>query len=513
MANPVRAAEPALSGTAISPLTTDWLLQRQSLELTPHNEWSTQFLDIQTNELKNPADFIIANSIILTLGMSFTDTPEALGDYVDTLVHAGAVAIGFGTGYAFERVPQPLLAAAERHRISVFEVPPHIPFISVIHAVHKEQARRAAQGERWQQRVQQQLNKDAVSGDVRRLLGSASASLHAAIAIADNDARVLVNVPFGGIDAGELLVANIAAGHRHSRAGRTGELVHLTQRLSEQGERVNLMMVVRRSSFHTRERSVLQHCGGLADILLQRPTFLRAARSEMNSLALALLLGIDQEGSSVAHAMRHAVDSQGRVRAVVVRADDPAALMAARTTLDSRLQAHSRALFSLPLDTDMQLFLFRGSRDDHDIVEHFGPEAREVAIAMGAAIRWNELSREHVAELMRRARATATGAHVGPFNVKASWLHRPEVLSALQARGAETFDVLAAADERDGTEYARTLELYLRLGGHIGDTAAALGAHRHTVRSRLAHISEACNVDLSDAVIRAELLFVMIARD
>ncbi|WKD60350.1 Purine catabolism regulatory protein-like family protein [Corynebacterium ciconiae DSM 44920] len=513
MANPVRAAEPAPSGADTSPLTTDWLLQRSNLELTALNGWSTQFLDIQTNELRTPADFIIANAIILTLGMSFTDNPAALEEYVDTLVKAGAVAIGFGTGYAFDTVPQPLLAAADRHRIPVFEVSPHIPFISVIHAVHQEHARRAAQGEQWQQRVQQQLNKDAVTGDVHRLLASAASSLQAAIAIADNDARVLVNVPFGGVDAGELLVADIEAGHHHSRAGRTGELVQLTQRLSEQGDRVNLMMVVRRSSFHTRERSVLQHCGGLADILLQRPSFLRAARSEMNSLALALLLGIDQEESSVAHAMHHAVDSQGRVRAVVVRADDPAALTAARNTLDKRLIAHSRALFSLQLEPDMQLFLFRGSRDDHDIVDHFGAEARDIAIAMGAAIRWNELTREHVAELSRRARAIATGEHVGPFNVKASWLHQPEVLRALHARGAETFDVLTAADERDGTEYARTLELYLRLGGHIGDTAAALGAHRHTVRSRLAHISEVCDVDLSDAVIRAELLFVAIARE
>jgi purine catabolism regulator len=36
--------------------------------------------------------------------------------------------------------------------------------------------------------------------------------------------------------------------------------------------------------------------------------------------------------------------------------------------------------------------------------------------------------------------------------------------------------------------------------------------HRHTVRTRIARIAEACEVDLSDPVVRAELLLVAVTR-
>jgi purine catabolism regulator len=184
-----------------------------------------------------------------------------------------------------------------------------------------------------------------------------------------------------------------------------------------------------------------------------------------------------------------------------------------RTTGES-----GRHLFTTDLDTATAVFLFRGTRTLDDIASTFGTAARRVRIAVGEPVGWADLGMDRVHRLETAARSMAPGTVAGPYEAGTGWLDRPAVREALDQRAAETVDRLlgaggtGSAGSESDRELAQTLETWLRSGGKTAATAEALGVHRHTVRTRLARISEICEVDLDDPVVRAELLLVAVTR-
>ncbi len=62
-------------------------------------------------------------------------------------------------------------------------------------------------------------------------------------------------------------------------------------------------------------------------------------------------------------------------------------------------------------------------------------------------------------------------------------------------------------DEKNKTEYFKTLHAYLRNGRHLEDTAEALFIHKNTVSYRVNKIRELFGVDLDDADTELNLYF------
>jgi len=81
---------------------------------------------------------------------------------------------------------------------------------------------------------------------------------------------------------------------------------------------------------------------------------------------------------------------------------------------------------------------------------------------------------------------------------------------------AQQLHPLDAQDRQQNSAEAgllASLETYLRHNGQIESTAAELGIHRHTLRNRLAKISELTHSDLRTADARAELWLAFKARE
>ncbi len=91
------------------------------------------------------------------------------------------------------------------------------------------------------------------------------------------------------------------------------------------------------------------------------------------------------------------------------------------------------------------------------------------------------------------------------------WLHNPYVREALENRRSTTIDVLTDYDTEHGTQLLPTLEAFLRAGSQIASASEHLAVHRHTVRSRIRKIQALCGVDLTDPVVRAELLLLVVS--
>ena len=94
-------------------------------------------------------------------------------DYVERLVRAGVVGLGFGTGLGHDVVPAPLVDAAEKAGLGLVEVPREVPFIAISKAVSKALAADEYAALTRTSDAQRALTRAAVStgvaGVVRRL--------------------------------------------------------------------------------------------------------------------------------------------------------------------------------------------------------------------------------------------------------------------------------------------------------------------------------------------------------
>lgn len=503
-------------------ITLSWLCAQQDLNLrllVAPPAPSVGFTVIQPTELLDPREFLHHNAVVLTVGLALAQEPDQFTDYVARLAEAEVVAIGFGTGLFYPTVPQELTNAAHDHGIAVIEVPRDTAFISILNAVHAEQTRQERLDQEHLIAVQEQLSTSAVRGDLPTLLTDTSSHLAAAVAVTDNDGRVQGKCD-RTTESGVLLSAvEDSRRHTHSGAEHRDGIWRITQRMTPQGERVHSITIVADHPFSPHDRSVLKHAAGLADILLQRPFYLRKTRAELNSLAVRIHLGLSTAGLSTGHILDQAADRNGLVRPTVVAADRIVDLRRALAEADRTTAESGRHLFATGLDTSTMLFLFRGSRTVKEIGETFGTMASRMRIAAAEPMAWDEVSLDRVRRLETAARSLLPGAIAGPYEAGIDWLDSAAVRSALNQRAAETVDRLLSADKSanatsatDSRELLQTLETWLRSGGKTAATAEALGVHRHTVRSRLTRIAEICEVDLDDPVVRAELLLVTMTR-
>ncbi len=495
-----------------------WLRAQRALDLrqlAAPADPEAGFSVIQPTELTDPREFLQPRAVVLTVGVALSrehadgaDGQDPFPAYVDRLAEAGVTAVGVGTGLFFPAVPDTLVRAARGHGIAVFEVPRHTAFISILNTVTEERARRGRREQEGLVLAQEKLSAAAVRGGLDDLITTTARQLDAAVAVTDSDGRV-----HGHHDRTGRSAVAVARRQRASGADHTDGRWRLTQRMTPQGDRFHLVTVVADHPFSPHDRSVVKHAAGLADILLQRPAYLRRSRTGLNSLALQLLLGLDGGDKSMGRVLDEAADGDGHVRPVVVAADRRTDLDRAVTAADHSAARAGGHLFVTDLpgegaDAAGALFLFRGSRTVTAVAEEFGDAAARVRIAVGEPVAWDGVTTARVRRLETAARALTPGRHVGPYEAGTDWLEQPEVRSALDRRAAETVDRLAST----GDELQATLVTWLRSGCRVATTADTLGVHRHTVRARLDRIAAVCEVDLDDPVVRAELLLVSVTR-
>jgi purine catabolism regulator len=123
---------------------------------------------VHGTELADPTPFLEGGELLLTTGL--TDVREG---YVERLVRAGVVGLGFGTGLGHDVVPAAVVTAAEKAGLGLVEVPREVPFIAISKAVSKALAADEYAALTRTSEAQRALTRAAVrtgvAGVVRRL--------------------------------------------------------------------------------------------------------------------------------------------------------------------------------------------------------------------------------------------------------------------------------------------------------------------------------------------------------
>lgn len=509
MSSPVHA-HPVESPRDTASVTVTWLSYQLFLGIRVLHDTGRSFSVIHPCELVEPQDYLVEDCVVMLTGIAFAKHPERLADYVRALARAGVVGVGLGVGVAVEEVPPSMVEAARESGVSLFVIPLATPFIQVLQTVQEELARQRNRNRELLWGAQERLNGAATSGGLTLLLKEASASIAAHLLLFDNDGRLAAHAWHGGVPPlGVEEIRRLVREEPATMATRIGELTVLVHLAGAEGERSYRLVAVSRQVLGPDSRALLRHCAGLAGLIVKRPAQYRAIHQELNTLALAIQLGLTKDpGETRMKLFRSAADSQGTIRPALIVAEQPRSLQRVLSGIDDALEQVGRLLFAIRIDPRMALAVFRGDRSAAEVYELMAASHGSARIAIGNTVSWRELSMEVVRQLERMVLRTRPGEWVGPSARGVDWMLEAPVREALSRRVHETWGRLAAHDN----ELERTLEAFLRHMGNISHTASELQIHRHTVAKRVRLIEEVLEVDLDDPVTRAELLVVAQAR-
>lgn len=487
-----------------------WLSHQRRLGITVLHDTGASFSVIHPCELTDPQRYLVDGCVVMLTGIAFADAPEKLAEHVRALGRAGVAGVGLGVGVAVTEVPPGMVEAAQESGVSLFVVPLETPFIQVLQTVQEELARQRNRSRELLWGAQERLNGAANSGGLELLLKEASASIAAHVLLLDNDGRIAAQAWHGGVPSiGVEEVRRLVREDPLTMATRIGSLTALVHHVGEEGERSHRLIAVSRQVLGPDSRALLRHCAGLAELIVKRPAQYRAIHQELNTLALAIQLGLTKDpGETRMKLFRSAADSRGTIRPALIVAEQPRSLQRVLSGIDDALEQVGRLLFAIRIDPRMAFAVFRGDRSAAEVYELMAASHGSARIAIGNTVSWRELSMEVIRQLERMVLRTRPGEWVGPSARGVDWMLEAPVREALSRRVHETWGRLAAHD----SELERTLEAFLRHMGNISHTASELQIHRHTVSKRVRLIEEVLEVDLDDPVTRAELLVVAQAR-
>ena len=306
------------SGLEEQQVSLDWLASQPDLGIEVLHDSGRDFSVLHPCELRDPREFVGSGAIILLTGMAFEGRPEQLAEYVRRVASGGVSGVGFGVGIAFDEVPPAMVEAARECDVSLFTVALRVPFVLVLARVHSELQRQREEGlERF---IAQQgaLNDAAVAG-LDDLVAKAAYLLSAHVCLVDKDGRVFAQASVPTLPPVDWNPVIADARSQNFRAARhVGQWNVLAQRLADHGARSFGLLAVSREGFGVNERALLKQAAGLAELNVKRPQELRRTQNELNSMAMAIQLGMDQPEDPMRRIFHLVGDAQGRVRPVPV---------------------------------------------------------------------------------------------------------------------------------------------------------------------------------------------------
>ncbi len=451
---------------------------------------------VHTIELDDPSPWLRAGGLVLTTGLRLPRGRAAQASYVQSLLRAGAVGLGFGTGLRFAAVPVGVVDACRDQGLSLVEVPHATPFLAVTQAVTD----RISQQRRW--RVQEVL-------DAQRAL-TRSALRGGPPAVVRTLARLL--------DAGVHLVdADLAP---LASAGPRAESSHVreSQPLGAPRARTGQVGLSRSTALAPSERLVLNHALSLLSLdlaQLQRPA------QEDRATLLTALLGAAGFDPACALA-RAGFDPEEPMVLLGVLAAEPEHTGALIAQL-RRTLPHPHLYGSAPPGREGhegpgRLFLVPSGgvvSFEQALVEAAERRAHRLTLVVGAPASLNDIGATLPAVLRLLAHPPSPTERVHLLRVVDSDRHEllpPGTWSDIASATVAWTGLLESHDRTHGTALGETLEAFLAHHGRPDPTARSLGIHRHTLRHRLARAQDVAGFDLDDATHRALLVLALRGR-
>lgn len=491
------------------------LLHRRDLALTlvsDESELPDGALDralrwVHSSDLTDPTPFLSEDLALLTTGTQF-DHGADLDVYVRRLSDRGVLGLGFGTEVHRSGIPEELLAACAAQGMPLFEVPYRIPFIAVARAHSEAIAAQAYARRSWALDTQRALalaalrprGLDATLAELGRRLDAWTGMYDATGALQFAHPRDGL-APDALAQLGEHVVEVLTRG---LEAGQALSIDEQTFMLFTVGRGGHLRGVIALGidALDPEARTVVTSVIAMAGLALEQSEQLARSRRRLHTQLLGSLQGDDP---SLARRVLGSIPPAPVV--VAVAADTPAGPLV--DWWERRRSDHGTASFVAETDDGIVICVSAG---DDALLD-------EVAMRFGVRI---GISDPESYDAFSRALAQALAAlrqQGGAGAVRYADTVGSSILSALATDEARLvaesrLAPLRARDAATGGELERSLRTWLEHDAKAEPAAAALGVHRHTLRSRIAQAGALLNVDLASFPARAEVwALLQTARD
>lgn len=453
-----------------------------------------EVLWVHNSDLIDPTPFLSDGLLLLTTGSQLAEHDEkAAADYVARLVRRGVLALGFGSGVHRQGVPDELIRACTVIGLALFEVPYDIPFLAIARVHARAIAAHAYARRTWALEAHRALavaalrprGLEAALSELSRRLGCWVGLFDASGGLAHQHP---LSVDAAQTDAVTAEVAGLLL--RGGSASRTIEDESATFTIFTLGRTGQLRgaLAIAAVALDPETRAVVSSVIAMAGLALEQNEQLARARRRLRTQVLATLL-TDDPGPA-----RRVLGSlpPAPVVVAVAETDRPGTVIDWWDRLDGA---------PFIAESAEGLVMCIGVAQAGMLDQLAGRFALRAGVS--DAVDYSAFSQAHAQALtaLRRGGAGVTRYADATSGGMLDALGTEEARLFARARLAP----LRAHDQATGSGLERTLRVWLEHDAHSEHTAAALGIHRHTLRTRIAQAAALLETDLSSFPARAEL--------
>ncbi len=510
-------------------LTVESLLAELGLDLASgHEAANARVRWVHSTELVDPTPWLSGGEMLLTTGLQL-DKPKVQREFVQRLKDRGIAAVGFGTGFAHERMPPALLTAARKLQFPVFEVPYELPFIAVTERAFTHLAGQQFETLRRSMAIQERLERlvleqrgltevvRAAAGAIGGVVGVLDAhgeelAWHAHVRpLSDNERQAVVReVRHATTPApieprlprwpGSVLALPIVARDRSAPhawlvgASVKGELGDFERLILRQA-----VTVVALELMHMRiERDTERRLAG--DVLAEALT----GRLHPEELQARLLpFGVGEHAAVLAFALRDP-DAAAPVLERALRRAEAHGLVATRMGLLC-------AVIDAPPGVDPIEIARRARAELQSNAGEVRASASRPAPTHSLRLSFHEARCALEAARLHNGNAPEVASHrdLGAFQLLLSLQDDDALIS--YCRGV--LGPIEAGEGDYGDELLRSLDVFIEHNGHWEKAATALYCHRHTLRYRIRRVEQLTGRDFSKARDRIEFWLALRGRE
>lgn len=448
---------------------------------------------VHNSDLIDPTPFLSDGLLLLTTGSQLGEHDEkAAADYVARLVRRGVLALGFGSGVHRQGVPDELVAACTEIGLTLFEVPYDIPFLAIARVHAGAIAAHAYARRTWALEAHRALSVAALRPrGLESALSELSRRLGCWVGLFDASGALAHQHPSSDAAQTDAVAGEVAAllgrGGSASRTVEDGTEAFTIFTLGRTGQ-LRGALAIAAAALDPETRAVVSSVIAMAGLALEQNEQLARARRRLRTQVLSTLLTDDPAPA------RRVLGSlpPAPIVAAVAETDRPGSVIDWWDRLDGG---------AFVAEGPDGLVMCVGASQTGMLDRLAGRFALRIGVS--DAVDYAAFSRAHAQALTALRRG---GAGVTRYADATSG-------GVLDALGTDEARLLARSrlaplhveDPATGADLERTLRVWLEHDAHSEHTAAALGIHRHTLRTRLAHAAALLETDLSSFPARAEL--------
>ncbi len=446
---------------------------------------------VATSELADPTPFLEGGEVLLTTGLETSGWRSEWRGYVERLVSAGVVALGFGTGLTHRRVPRSLVRAAEASGLNLVEVPRRTTFVAISRTTAGLIDSGADAAARRSLEAQRQLTQAALrQGEPAVLVARLAVLVDGAAALVGRTGRPETG-PLGPRE-GELDLELVGAevdrilpqGLRAASSTQSGGATVLVHPVGLSGRPSVYLAVLVPGRAGDLVRSAVATAVSLLGLAAETDRARRHAARRLRARAVELLVESETRTARIVLSAAGAPEETLPERVAVLHATGEAEALedvAAGLEATVPLIARNGEVLWLVVAPGSAERLAAGLRE------------RGLLVGVGDPVALGDADRSHA----NAGHALRAATQVAPV-VLWERLVRQGAMGVLDGDRAAAFAASYLDPIAGDEELVRTLQSFLRHHGSRLKVAAELGVHRNTVRNRLEQIETGLDASLDD---------------